>query len=175
MDDWPSIESLSKTMPFRFTRPVEFPAKMMKKLNPTLALIVGVALITSGCASTVLKGTDTPMAYQSTLLQYRILTEGLPTPKASGSESKQGFKWLSLTERTMAGATLPLSAVVETLFLPVTYGYTAYLNHFQMDQYPLSPDRNGMLSRIDQKPQPQPQPEPQPQTHDENGNPLVSP
>jgi uncharacterized protein YceK len=117
-------------------------------------LILSLALMTSGCAHTALEGSDTPMAYQSTLLQYRIMTEGLPLPASlSHAENQQktdGFKWMSIIERTVAGATLPLSAVVETLFLPVTYAYTGYINGFQLDDYPLAPERTRMLSRADQ-------------------------
>lgn len=140
----------------------------MKKNSLILSLTLGMALVTtSGCAhhySTVLEGSDTPMAYQSTVLQYRIMTEGLPLPMTSQQpkDQKQDFKWMSLIERTVAGATLPLSAVVETLFLPVTYAYTGYINYFQLDDYPLSPERSGMLSRADQTPEVTPNPDSNP-------------
>jgi uncharacterized protein YceK len=119
----------------------------MPKTSFSKAVCLVMPLLASGCSHTVLKGTDTPMAYQSTLLQYRIMTEGVPPAKTAPADSRAGFKWLSLTERTVAGATLPLSAVVETLFLPVTYAYTGYMNHFFTDEYPLSAGRTGMLSR----------------------------
>ncbi|MBM3203291.1 hypothetical protein FJZ55_05230 [Candidatus Woesearchaeota archaeon] len=121
----------------------------MKKTILCKLLFLASTFLVSACSHTVLKGTETPMAYQSTLLQYRIVTEGVPVAKTAKPDPKAGFDWLSLTERTVAGATLPLSAVVETLFLPVTYAYTGYLNHFFTDGYPLSPERTGMLSRTE--------------------------
>lgn len=92
------------------------------------------------------------MAYQSTRLQYRVLTEGLPPAKTANPAAKPRFEWMSLIDRTAAGVTLPLAATVETLFLPVTYGYTVYLNHFHVDEYPLTSERTGMLSRTEPTP-----------------------
>jgi len=144
MDIRPSIVIPAGAMPSAlFVADRVSRSNMMKKL--TSSLIAVLALTLGGCASTVLKVTDSPMAYQSTHLQYRILTEGLPESKSTAA--RPGLRWVSLGERTLAAATLPLSSVVETLFLPATYLYTGYINHLQADEYPLAPARTGMLSR----------------------------
>jgi uncharacterized protein YceK len=103
----------------------------MKKIVLCGSLVLNAATTLTGCAWTTLKGTDSPLAYQSTRLQYGVLTNDKDI-------LKQNYKMQTapgITERVLAGATLPLSAAVETAFLPVTFAITTYLNEFYLDKY----------------------------------------
>ena len=102
----------------------------MKKVFLYKFLLLTVMTHLVGCSLTTLRGTDTPMAYQTTRLQYGILANDQNILK----QDYKMQKTTGITERVVAGVALPFSAAVETVFLPFTYAFTTYLNEFYLDQ-----------------------------------------
>jgi uncharacterized protein YceK len=91
------------------------------------ALLVSMAMTTlTGCTSLSLSGTDRPMAFHDTRLQYALLTDD----REKLRRDFDMFTEPTFTERAVAGLVLPFGAAIETLFWPVSYGITSYLNEY---------------------------------------------
>jgi uncharacterized protein YceK len=89
-----------------------------------LASTATVAL--TGCTTLSLTGTDRPMAFHDTRLQYALLTDDREILKSDFDMHIEP----SLSERAAAGLVLPFNAAIETVFWPVSYAITTYLNEY---------------------------------------------
>lgn len=86
-------------------------------------IVFVTALNLTGCAAADLRGTGLQRTFQVTRLQYAILIEDQEALRRDFDMNPDRI-WV---ERTVAGLSLPFSAAVETLFLPVSYGISSYL------------------------------------------------
>jgi len=89
-------------------------------------LLVSMAMTLTGCNTLGPTGTDRPMAFHDTRLQYALLTEDRET---LGRDFDMHVE-PTFGERAAAGLALPFGAAVETLFWPVSYAITAYLDEY---------------------------------------------
>jgi len=90
-------------------------------------LLASMAIMTlTSCTSLSLSGTDRPMAFHDTRLQYALLTDDREMLKNDFDMHTEP----TISERAAAGLVLPFSAAIETVFWPVSYVITTYLNEY---------------------------------------------
>jgi uncharacterized protein YceK len=98
----------------------------MNALPIRVLLVSMMAMTTVGCNSLSLTGTDRPMAFHDTRLQYALLTND---QEMLGKDFDMHIE-PSISERALAGLVLPFGAAIETVTWPIGYGITTYLNEF---------------------------------------------
>ncbi|WP_026611902.1 hypothetical protein [Methylocaldum szegediense] len=91
-------------------------------MRTPFTLIATMAL--AGCTSLSVTGSDRPMAFHDSRLQYALLTNDRATLKKDFEMHLEP----SPTERIVAGLMLPFGGAVDTVFWPVSYAITRYLD-----------------------------------------------
>ncbi|HYE33952.1 hypothetical protein [Methylocaldum sp.] len=98
----------------------------MNTLSIWVLLFLMATINLTGCATLSLTGTDRPMAFHDTRLEYALLTKDRDTLR----KDFDMYIEPTFSERAMAGLVLPFNGAIETLFWPVSYAIATYLNEY---------------------------------------------
>jgi len=97
----------------------------MKIITFRYFAVFAVCLLLAGCATAPVaeSGAERPMLFHDTLLQYALLTDDRQMLQKDFQMASEPTP----VERVVAGAVLPFTATIETLYWPVSASIKSYL------------------------------------------------